>query len=95
MTVDRTTVKALRKDRNIIAAALSVIPGLGHIYKGYYAQGALILLLGVPLALWMGILLSLATAGVGLLLPVAAWAIVVADAYVMKDHRHHHALGVL
>jgi len=95
MNTDRETLKILRRDRNVIAAALSVIPGLGHIYKGHTGEGLVILLLGVPLAFWVGILLSLATMGAGLLVPIAAWAVVVMDAYIEKDCRKHHWFGVM
>jgi len=90
MNFDRTTLKRLKKERDLAAAALSIVPGAGHIYKGHYAAGLAILLLGVPLALWVGLLLSLATAGVGLLLPLTAWAIVAMDAYYESNHRRHH-----
>ena len=49
--------------RNVIARTLTILPGLGHIYKGQVAAGLLWMLLGMPVVLWMGILLSLATAG--------------------------------
>ena len=54
-------------DTNRIAAALTIVPGLGHVYKGHFAQGFIWMFLGMPVALWVGILLSLATAGAGLL----------------------------
>lgn len=92
MNIDKTTLK---KDRDVIAAVLSVVPGLGHIYKGHYAAGFLIMLLGTPIGLWVGILLSLATAGIGLLVPITLWAMVVADAYCEKDLRKHHLMRVL
>jgi hypothetical protein len=95
MHVERELLNNLKHDRNILAAGLSAIPGLGHIYKGYYAEGAVILLLGAPLCVWAGLLLSLATAGVGLLLPLAVWVLVGTDAYFKKNHRRHHWLGVL
>jgi len=95
MNLDRTTVVNLRRDRNVIAAVLSIVPGLGHIYKGHYGPGLAILLLGVPIGIWVGVLLSLATAGVGLLLPLCAWGMVAMDAYAEKDRRRHHLMGVL
>lgn len=85
----------LKKDCDLIAAALSVVPGLGHIYKGHSAAGFLIVLLGIPVGLWVGILLSLATAGIGLLVPVTLWAMVVADAYCEKNYRKRHLMSVL
>ena len=78
-----------RHANNEIAALLSIIPGLGHIYKGHYA-GLLWMFLGMPFAIWVGIILSLATAGLGLLFPILCWVGLVWDAYNEKDRRHHH-----
>ena len=79
---------------NIIAAALSaVLPGLGQVYKGHVGSGLLWMLVGMPLALWIGILLSLATAGIGLVLPLLCWVALAVDAYYEVDRRrrrHHH-----
>jgi hypothetical protein len=66
--------------RDEIAAILSIVPGLGHIYKGHYEAGFL----------WIGILFGLATAGIGLLFPILCWAALVWDAYNEKDRRRHH-----
>lgn len=76
------------RKRNIVAAALSVVPGLGHIYKGHYAAGALTMVLGPPLAIWVGILLSLATLGLGLIVPVGFWVWVAFAAFYEGDRRH-------
>jgi hypothetical protein len=77
--------------QNEIAAALSIVlPGLGHIYKGHLEAGLLWMFLGMPVALWIGVLLSLATAGAGLLLPILCWAGLAVDAYYEKDRRRHH-----
>jgi hypothetical protein len=73
-----------------IAALLSIVPGLGHIYKGHYEAGFLWMFLGMPLAIWIGILFGLATAGVGLLFPILCWVALGWDAYNEKDRRHHH-----
>ncbi|MGH8094409.1 MAG: hypothetical protein ACREIF_13220 [Chthoniobacterales bacterium] len=79
---------------NVIAAVLSaIIPGLGQIYKGHYGSGFLWMLVGMPLAVWIGILLSLATAGIGLIIPVLCWMASAVDAYYEVDrrrYRHHH-----
>jgi hypothetical protein len=75
---------------NEIAALLSIVPGLGQIYKGHFTIGFVWMFFGMPLAIWIGILLSLATAGVGLLLPIACWAGLAVDAYYRRDlHKHH------
>src|SRR5437868_4220269 len=73
-----------------IAALLSIIPGLGHIYKGHYEAGLLWMLLGMPFAIWIGIMLSLATAGLGLFFPLLCWMALAWDAYNEKDRRRHH-----
>jgi len=76
---------------NKLAAFLSIIlPGLGQIYKGHYEAGLLWLFLGMPIAVFVGILLGLATGGVGLIFPVLCWAAVTVDAYYEKDLRVHH-----
>jgi TM2 domain-containing membrane protein YozV len=76
---------------NKCAAFLSiVVPGLGQIYKGHVVAGLLWMFLGMPIAVWTGILLGLATAGVGLLFPLMCWAGLAADAYYEKDLRFHH-----
>jgi TM2 domain-containing membrane protein YozV len=81
---------------NKIAMALSIFaPGLGQVYKGHVAEGLIWLFIGMPIAVWVGILLSLATAGVGLIVPIACWAGLVVDAYWEKDRRqtHHWFMG--
>ena len=84
----------LVRERNVLAAISSVIPGLGHIYKGHFAAGLLVMFLGVPLAVWTGVLLSLATAGIGFFFPIICWGAVAVDAYYESD-RSRHAMGVL
>jgi hypothetical protein len=79
-----------RHAHNEIAALLSIIPGLGHIYKGHYEAGLLWMFLGMPFAIWIGIMLSLATAGLGLFLPILCWVGLAWDAYNEKDRRRHH-----
>ena len=79
---------------NVIAAVLSaIIPGLGQIYKGHFELGFLWMVLGMPLSVWIGVLLSLATAGLGLFIPALCWVAAVVDAYYEVDYRrrrHHH-----
>ena len=86
--------KLLVRDRNVIAAVLSIVPGGGHLYKGHYGTG-LMLLFGLPFVLWAGLLLSLATAGLGLLLPAFYWVMASLDAYHEVDWRKHHWLGIM
>jgi len=87
--------EVLVRDRNVIAAVLSIIPGLGHIYEGHYAAGFTVLLLLTPIMIWTGVLLSLATMGFGLLAPVVFWGFVGFDAYFEDDCRKHHLMDVV
>jgi hypothetical protein len=75
-----------------IAALLSIVPGLGHIYKGHYEMGLLWMFVGMPIAMFVGIISILGTAGVGLLFPIGCWAVLAVDAYNEKDRCHHHHL---
>ena len=76
---------------NKFAAFLSIIcPGLGQIYKGHYEEGLLWMFLGMPIAIWVAILLGLATAGLALVIPLLCWAGLAVDAYYEKDLRVHH-----
>jgi len=82
----------MEREHNVVAAALSlVLPGLGHAYKGHYGTGGAILLLGAPMALWTGVLLSLATLGLGMVVPVCFWAMTAFCAYYADDCRARHA----
>jgi TM2 domain-containing membrane protein YozV len=83
--------QALLVARNDLAVILSIIPGLGHLYKGYYLNGLCLFLLA-PLMVFVGLVISLATLGAGLLLPVVYWIAVAVSAYHMKDHRKHHLI---
>src|ERR1043166_9755021 len=83
--------KELRRAEDKIAAVCSIIlPGLGQIYKGHVGEGLLWMLLGMPVAIWAGILLGLATGGIGLFLPLICWAALAIDAYYENDWRKHH-----
>lgn len=86
LKLDRRT---LNRDRNIIAALLSILPGLGHVYKGEVAAGLVLMFFALPMTIWAGLLLALATAGLGLLVPVAFVGFVALDAFYLKDHRKH------
>jgi hypothetical protein len=77
--------------RDEIAAAMSLIPGLGHAYKGYYAHAMGILFL-TPAILFASALLGLATFGLGLLMPFVFWMGIGIQAYYLPDHRKFHPL---
>ncbi len=80
----------LDRQHNVIAASLSLLlPGLGHIYKAHYGAGVAILL-GAPLCLWVGLLLSPFAFGLSPLIPIFYWAVASAYAFYMKDRRPNH-----
>lgn len=83
-TLSTPLSKESRHAHDEIAALLSIIPGLGHIYKGHYEAGLLWMFLGMPFAIWIGIILSLATAGLGLFFPILCWVALAWNAYMKK-----------
>ncbi len=91
-TLSAPLSKEEKHAHNEIAALLSIVPGLGHIYKGHYEMGLLWMFVGMPIAMFVGIISILGTAGVGLLFPIGCWAALAYDAYNEKDRRHHHHL---
>ena len=70
--------------RDIIAVFLSVVPGLGHIYKGYRMTGALYLL-GSVFAMFAIVVAATFTAGWALLLAPFYWAGVMLQVYWLED----------
>ncbi len=70
--------------RDRVAVALSVVPGLGHIYKGHRLTGALYLL-GAAFAIFAAIVASTATAGFGILLLPLYWLGVMLQVYFIED----------
>ncbi len=72
--------------RDKAAAALSVIPGLGHIYKGHYLLGA-ILMIGGAFAVLACTIAATASAGFGLLLAPIYWIGVILQVYWIEDRR--------
>ena len=93
-TLSTAVSREARQAHNEIAALLSIIPGFGHIYKGHYEAGLLWMFFGMPVAMWIGILLALATAGIGLIIPILCWVGLAWDAYNEKDRRHHHLTSI-
>jgi hypothetical protein len=70
------TQTAEGKASDAVAVMLSVIPGLGHIYKGHKLVGILIMLIGTPMAIAIAALTFTFTAGFGgLLLPLYWFAV--------------------
>lgn len=70
--------------RDRVAVALSVIPGLGHIYKGHQLTGALYML-GAAFAIFGAFVASTATAGFGILLLPLYWIGVMLQVYFLED----------
>lgn len=88
---DKRSPNAGFRDR--VAVFLSVIPGLGHIYKGHRLLGAL-LMLGSGFALFACVVAATASAGWGLLLLPLYWAGVMMHVYWLDDRAlHHHTRG--
>jgi len=78
-------------DRNKIAALLSVIPGVGHLYKHHYMAGLGILAVGNPLMIFTAAWLAIATLGLSLLVVPAMWISGIAySAYGAPDHHGAH-----
>ena len=72
------------KASDLVALLLSVLPGLGHIYKGHKLIGFL-LMIGAPLAVALAALAATATAGFGLALMAFYWFAVMVHAYAISD----------
>lgn len=80
-----------RVDRNKVAVGLSVIPGLGHLYKHHYLAGFGILTLGNVLVAFIAGLLVFGTLGASLFVVPVAWiAGVACSAYMVSDEHGHH-----
>ena len=79
---------ALLKSRNLIAAISSIIPGLGHIYKGHYKKGIGLLIIS-PFFIWAALILGFATAGIGLVVPLLFLVLIGWHAYSIDDRRKH------
>jgi hypothetical protein len=72
------------KASDAVAVMLSVIPGLGHVYKGYKVLG-LLFFIGAMGALLGGALAATATAGFGLALIPLYWFAVMFHVYGIQD----------
>jgi hypothetical protein len=84
-------VDAIRTtDRNKMSLVLSVIPGLGHLYKRHMGSGIAILVAGNALMIFVTLWLSMATLGLSLILVPAAWWVGIAAAAYYAEDRHTH-----
>lgn len=73
-------------ERDAYSVILSVVPGLGHIYKGHLSLGALFMGGGV-LAAGVVAVIATFTAGFGLLLLPLYWVAVMLHVYWLEDRR--------
>ena len=81
-TPDADTAEGKASDA--VAVMLSVIPGLGHVYKGYRVLG-LLFVIGAFGAILLGMLAATATAGFGLGLIPIYWFAVMFHVYGIED----------
>ena len=81
---DGKSAESLGTVRDVAAVVMSVIPGLGHLYKGHRLSGALYML-GAVFAIFAAAVASTATAGFGLLLLPLYWAGVMLQVYWLED----------
>ena len=73
------------KASDLVAVLLSVLPGLGHIYKGYRFIGLILMFFGTPAATGAALLAATGTAGFGLALLPLYWFAVMFHVYAIKD----------
>jgi hypothetical protein len=72
-----------RNPRDVAAAVLSLVPGAGHIFKGYVWPGVA-LAVGTPLVVLLTVALNLFA---GWVLPLIFWPAIMMDAYFRKDRK--------
>lgn len=73
------------KASDAIAVMLSVLPGLGHIYKGHKFIGMLLIFAGTPMAVGLALLIATGTAGFGVALLPIYWLAVMVHVYAIQD----------
>ena len=82
----RRQVAPVGTARDTAAMLVSCLPGLGHIYKGHRALGALLMFGGAFATFWC-VLAATATMGLGLLMLPIYWAAVMLHAFWVEDLR--------
>jgi uncharacterized membrane protein len=76
-------------NRDLTAAYLSVLPGLGHLYKHHYRVGLFYLLLVTPVLVLVSALAAPATVGLSLLIAPLSWIAWAAyEAFHLPDWSH-------
>ena len=78
---------ANRHTRDWAAMWLSLVPGLGHLYKGYLALGGAIFFLIGPLVLGLSLSVMPATLGLSMAIPLFFLIAVMMHAYQIPDKR--------
>jgi Uncharacterised protein family UPF0547 len=80
-----TDVTAEGKASDAFAVLLSIIPGLGHVYKGHTMVGLLLIFVATPMAMGLALLAATATAGFAVLLLPLYWLAVMFHVYGIED----------
>lgn len=75
-----------RGTQDLVALLLSIVPGLGHLYKGHLATG-ITFLIGTVVAVLVCSLIATFTMAFGLLLLPLYWIWVMTEAYWIPDIR--------
>jgi hypothetical protein len=76
-------------NRDLTAAYLSFLPGLGHLYKHQVRSGLLIMIAGNMIVALVTGLMSFATLGAALIVMPVLWVAWAAyDAYTIEDLSH-------
>jgi hypothetical protein len=70
---------------DMVAVMLSIVPGLGHIYKGYRLIGLLLIFFGTPVSFGLALLIATATAGFGFFLLPIYWIAVMVNVWAIPD----------
>jgi hypothetical protein len=78
-----TTAEGQASD--MVAVMLSIVPGLGHIYKGYRMIGLLLIFFGTPMAVALVLLIATGTAGFGFFLLPIYWIAVMVHVWAIPD----------
>ncbi|MGI9113901.1 MAG: hypothetical protein ACR2FX_02515 [Chthoniobacterales bacterium] len=73
------------KASDAFAVLLSIVPGLGHIYKGHTMMGLLLVFVATPMAIILALLAATATAGFAVLLLPLYWIGVMFHVYGIED----------
>ncbi|HEY1583243.1 MAG TPA: hypothetical protein VGF73_09105 [Chthoniobacterales bacterium] len=70
---------------DLVAVVLSIVPGLGHIYKGYRLIGLLLIFIGTPVSVALALLIATGTAGFGFFLLPLYWIAVMVHVWAIPD----------